>query len=77
MSSSKPGAPDTIVALEDFVNLLLNECLALRRQTAHLNKMFVLPKAGETISQYSEFRRVLWTGEHSQLVSMTIPVGGE
>jgi len=39
--------------------------------------MFVLPKAGETISQYSEFRRVLWTGEHSQLVSMTIPVGGE
>jgi quercetin dioxygenase-like cupin family protein len=61
--------------------------------------MFVLPKANETISEFSEFRRVLWTGrwqsydsnieatltiwvihpigEHSQLVSMTIPVGGE
>jgi mannose-6-phosphate isomerase-like protein (cupin superfamily) len=27
--------------------------------------------------QYSDFRRVLWTGEHSQLVIMTIPAGGE
>jgi mannose-6-phosphate isomerase-like protein (cupin superfamily) len=27
--------------------------------------------------QSSDFRRVLWTGEHSQLVIMTIPVGGE
>ena len=25
----------------------------------------------------AEFRRVLWTGEHSQLVLMTIPVGGD
>ena len=24
-----------------------------------------------------DFRRVLWTGEHSQLVIMTIPAGGE
>lgn len=24
-----------------------------------------------------EFRRVLWTGESSQLVEMTIPVGGD
>ena len=24
-----------------------------------------------------DFRRVLWTGEHSQLVIMTIPPGGE
>ncbi len=24
-----------------------------------------------------DFRRVLWTGEHSQLVTMTIPPGGE
>ena len=24
-----------------------------------------------------DFRRVLWTGEHSQLVVMTIPAGGE
>ena len=23
------------------------------------------------------FRQVLWTGKHSQLVAMTIPVGGE
>ena len=25
----------------------------------------------------ADFRRVLWTGEHSQLVIMTIPTGGE
>jgi len=24
-----------------------------------------------------DFRRVLWTGKHSQIVAMTIPVGGE
>ena len=27
--------------------------------------------------QSADFRRVLWTGEHTQLVIMTIPVGGE
>lgn len=27
--------------------------------------------------QSSDFRRVLWTGEHTQLVIMTIPPGGE
>src|SRR3954447_6775642 len=27
--------------------------------------------------QSADFRRVLWTGEHSQLVVMTIPPGGE
>jgi mannose-6-phosphate isomerase-like protein (cupin superfamily) len=27
--------------------------------------------------QSDDFRRVLWTGEHSQLVIMTIPAGGE
>ena len=27
--------------------------------------------------QSPDFRRVLWTGEHSQLVIMTIPPGGE
>ncbi len=27
--------------------------------------------------QSTEFRRVLWTGEHSQLVIMTVPPGGE
>ena len=31
-----------------------------------------------TVAEKSpDFRRVLWTGEHSQLVVMTIPVGGE
>lgn len=31
-----------------------------------------------TVAQQSpDFRRVLWTGEHTQLVIMTIPVGGE
>ncbi|MFI5840085.1 cupin domain-containing protein [Catenuloplanes sp. NPDC051500] len=27
--------------------------------------------------QYSDFRRVLWTGKHTQVVIMTIPTGGE
>ena len=27
--------------------------------------------------QYADFRRVLWTGKHSQLVIMTIPPDGE
>jgi mannose-6-phosphate isomerase-like protein (cupin superfamily) len=27
--------------------------------------------------QSADFRRVLWTGEHTQLVIMTIPLGGE
>lgn len=31
-----------------------------------------------TVAQQSaDFRRVLWTGEHTQLVIMTIPPGGE
>lgn len=31
-----------------------------------------------TVAERSaDFRRVLWTGEHTQLVIMTIPVGGE
>jgi mannose-6-phosphate isomerase-like protein (cupin superfamily) len=31
-----------------------------------------------TVAEESDaFRRVLWTGEHTQLVIMTIPVGGE
>jgi hypothetical protein len=28
-------------------------------------------------SQSGEFRRVLWTGLYSQLVLMTVPVGGD
>lgn len=28
-------------------------------------------------SKSSEFRRVLWTGLYSQLVLMTVPVGGD
>ncbi|MFI1989982.1 cupin domain-containing protein [Actinoplanes sp. NPDC020271] len=27
--------------------------------------------------QSSDFRRVLWTGKHTQLVIMTVPAGGE
>jgi mannose-6-phosphate isomerase-like protein (cupin superfamily) len=27
--------------------------------------------------RYADFRRVLWTGKHTQLVIMTIPPGGE
>ena len=37
----------------------------------HLKNINALP------SQYPDFRSVLWTGESSQLVVMTVPVGGE
>ena len=30
-----------------------------------------------TAEQSADFRRVLWTGKHSQLVIMTIPPDGE
>jgi mannose-6-phosphate isomerase-like protein (cupin superfamily) len=35
---------------------------------------FVIATVAE---QNPDFRRVLWTGEHTQLVVMTIPAGGE
>lgn len=31
----------------------------------------------DVVEENSDFRRVLWTGKHSQLVMMTIPPGGE
>ncbi len=31
----------------------------------------------EVATSHDDFRRVLWTGAHTQLVIMTIPVGGE
>ncbi|WVR03207.1 hypothetical protein IAU60_000198 [Kwoniella sp. DSM 27419] len=41
-------------------------------------KMVVFPRATTSMpSEFSEFRHVLWTGVSSQLVAMTIPVGGE
>jgi hypothetical protein len=39
---------------------------------AHFPKM-----TSEYPANSKEFRRVLWTGESSQLVEMTIPVDGE
>ncbi|WP_214404251.1 cupin domain-containing protein [Pseudonocardia lacus] len=35
---------------------------------------FTIAKIAE---QHDDFRRVLWTGKHTQLVIMTIPAGGE
>ena len=35
---------------------------------------FTIAKVAE---ENDDFRRVLWTGEHTQLVIMTIPAGGE
>jgi mannose-6-phosphate isomerase-like protein (cupin superfamily) len=32
---------------------------------------------GDLAERNPDFRRVLWTGKHSQIVIMTIPVGGE
>ena len=41
-----------------------------------MNEMHYFPIA--TIAEQSaDFRRVLWTGKHTQLVIMTIPPGGE
>ncbi len=41
-----------------------------------MNQMHYFPIA--TIAEQSaDFRRVLWTGKHTQLVIMTIPPGGE
>jgi mannose-6-phosphate isomerase-like protein (cupin superfamily) len=40
-------------------------------------KMHHLQAINSIPSQYSEFRNVLWTGESSQLVVMTVPVGGD
>ncbi|ORY30781.1 RmlC-like cupin domain-containing protein [Naematelia encephala] len=40
-------------------------------------KMYHLEAINAIPSQYPEFRNVLWTGESSQLVVMTVPVGGE
>ncbi len=54
---------------------------------AHLPKPNAGPPAHEMVyfphmttslpSESAEFRRVLWTGLYSQLVLMTIPVGGD
>ncbi|WWD22908.1 hypothetical protein CI109_107403 [Kwoniella shandongensis] len=42
------------------------------------HKMAHFPRITTSLpSEYGEFRNVLWTGESSQLVLMTIPVGGE
>jgi hypothetical protein len=41
------------------------------KKMKHLQAINALP------SQYPDFRTVLWTGESSQLVVMTIPVGGD
>lgn len=40
-------------------------------------KMYHLPQIHAVPSQYPDFRTVLWTGESSQLVIMTVPVGGD
>ncbi|KAG8757134.1 hypothetical protein FRC12_010382 [Ceratobasidium sp. 428] len=40
-------------------------------------KMAHFPRLDVQAAESQDFRRVLWTGEHSQLVIMTIPVGGE
>ena len=40
-------------------------------------KMAHFPHLDIQAAESPDFRRVLWTGEHSQLVIMTIPVGGE
>ncbi|EIW73389.1 mannose-6-phosphate isomerase [Tremella mesenterica] len=41
------------------------------KKMVHLEAINALP------SKYPDFRTVLWTGEDSQVVVMTVPVGGE
>ena len=42
------------------------------------NKMVYFPQMTTSLpSESGEFRRVLWTGLYSQLVLMTVPVGGD
>src|SRR3954453_7087107 len=43
------------------------------RGTADMEHFTIATVAEES----ADFRRVLWTGEHTQLVIMTIPAGGE
>ena len=40
-------------------------------------EMRVFKNLTKVASESDKFRRVLWTGKSSQLVIMTIPVGGE
>ncbi|KIJ49206.1 hypothetical protein M422DRAFT_66223 [Sphaerobolus stellatus SS14] len=42
-----------------------------------LKKLEYFPKVEATASLSTDFRRVLWTGEQSQLVIMNVPVNGE
>lgn len=42
------------------------------------NEMVFFPGMTSSLpSESAEFRRVLWTGLYSQLVLMTVPVGGD
>lgn len=40
-------------------------------------KMVHLESVNSLPAKYSDFRTVIWTGESSQLVYMTVPVGGD
>ncbi|KZT61587.1 RmlC-like cupin [Calocera cornea HHB12733] len=40
-------------------------------------RMYHFPKVDAIAHSGEDFRRVLWTGENSQFVIMTVPVGGE
>ncbi|PCH36037.1 RmlC-like cupin [Wolfiporia cocos MD-104 SS10] len=40
-------------------------------------KALVISNIAQVASESDKFRRVLFTGKHSQLVIMTVPVGGE
>ncbi|TCD66304.1 hypothetical protein EIP91_001550 [Steccherinum ochraceum] len=45
--------------------------------TEPMKDMKVFKNLTKVASESNKFRRVLWTGRNSQLVIMTIPVGGE
>ncbi|KZP01135.1 RmlC-like cupin [Calocera viscosa TUFC12733] len=40
-------------------------------------RLYHYPKVDAIVGSGDEFRRVLWTGENSQFVIMTVPVNGE
>ncbi|KGB75067.1 mannose-6-phosphate isomerase [Cryptococcus deuterogattii 99/473] len=73
VSKSILGAPFTSTTLR-----LITTVPRFGRMSPPAHKMAHFPRITSSLpSEHSDFRTVMWTGESSQLVLMTIPVGGE
>ena len=83
-STLNPSARSPFVSLQHPIRSLSTTCAraAPPRPPAHkmsppAKKMTHLQAINALPSQYPDFRTVLWTGESSQIVVMTVPVDGE